>query len=414
ILWVTLIYKLQNEYFQCVVERVSLTRSLVVLITGLSIVFMAYGIRYTFSMLLPEMMMELNLSNTQAGLIYTSFLTLYTITSVFIGFLVDVKGVKRVILMFLPFFGIGTSLMSLTFSYWSGALFFSIAGMGASVCWTPIVVWIQKVYQDKRGSFLGILQVGCNVGFGVLGIVIPLLLPYIGWRGCWALLGGILLCWTMPLVKLAYEPQVQEALGRSLLEQVKGFKVFLKDRRLWLGGLSYMLASFAIMIPMTFVKAYTFFELGMDPVAATALFSVIGFTGIVGALIIPTMSDKIGRSFSILLCNSIMVLGLIGSAIMRPLFIEAILWNTMAGISYGAVWPLYAALIKDLYDWSIIGSVTGLWTLMCGIGLLSSPLVGGLIIDAFNSYRPAYIVGGIMALVSTVLAFLTTSLRERK
>ncbi|MEM4653746.1 MAG: MFS transporter, partial [Candidatus Nezhaarchaeales archaeon] len=88
-------------------------------------------------------------------------------------------------------------------------------------------------------------------------------------------------------------------------------------------------------------------------------------------------------------------------------------WNTMAGISYGAVWPLYAALIKDLYDWSIIGSVTGLWTLMCGIGLLSSPLVGGLIIDAFNSYRPAYIVGGIMALVSTVLAFLTTSLREK-
>lgn len=389
-----------------------MSRNLVVLITGFSIVFMAYGIRYTFSMLLPEMMTELCLNNAQAGLIYTSFLTLYTLTSVFVGFLVDVRGVKKTVLMFLPFFGAGTSFMALTFSEWSGVLFFGIAGVGASVCWTPIVVWIQKVYQAKRGSLLGILQIGCNTGFGVLGVTIPLLLPYIGWRGCWLLLGGLLLCWLLPLVRLAYEPQIRGVSSKSFLEHVKGFEAVLKDRRFWLGGFSYMLASFAIMIPMTFVKAYANLELNIDATTATALFSVIGFTGILGSLIIPTMSDKIGRRFSILTCNSMMVLGLIGSAAMRPSFMEVVSWSVMVGVSYGAIWPLYAALIKDLYGWSVVGSITGLWTLMCGVGLLSSPLVGGLIADAFNSYRPAYIVGSAMALVSIMLALSITSIRS--
>lgn len=389
----------------------SLSRNILVLVTGFSIAFMAYGVRYTFSMLLPEMMVELGLSNTQAGLIYTSFLTCYTITSVFVGLLVDVKGVKKTVLTFLPFFGIGTSLMSLTFSDWSGALFFGIAGVGASVCWAPIVVWVQKAYQARRGSSLGILQVGCNMGFGVLGFVIPFLLPHIGWRGCWIILGVVSLCWLLPLVKLTYEPQAKGIAIRSFLEQIKSFEVVLKDKRFWLGGLSYMSASFAIMIPMTFVKAYANLELGLDSTIATALFSIIGFTGITGSLIIPIISDKKGRVFSILKCNSIMVLGLVGSAITRPSLVEVVLWNTMVGVSYGAIWPLYAALVKDLYGWEVVGSVTGLWTLMCGLGLLSSPSAGGLIADAFESYRPAYIVGSIMALTSIVLALSTSPLR---
>ncbi|MHC1627459.1 MAG: MFS transporter, partial [Candidatus Nezhaarchaeales archaeon] len=212
-------------------------RRFMILIACFSIAFMAYGVRYTFSMLLPEMMSELNLTNAQAGLIYTSFLTLYTLTSVFIGFLIDVKGIKKVVLAFLPLLGIGTGLMSITFSDWSGAIFFGIAGIGASVCWTPLVVWVQKAYPSRRGSFLGVLQLGCNMGFGVLGLAIPLIIPYIGWRGCWAILGVISIAWLLPLVAIAREPIVEQPSRRSLLEHVKGFKVVLRDKPFWLGGL---------------------------------------------------------------------------------------------------------------------------------------------------------------------------------
>ena len=382
--------------------------------TTFVIAFIAYGVRYTFSMLLPEMMRDLNLTNVQAGLMYTGFLTLHALTSVLVGFLVDVRGVKKTVLMFLPFFGIGTGLMSLTFSDWSGALFFGIAGVGASVCWTPLVIWVQRAYPSRRGFFLGVLQVGCNIGFGVLGLVIPLMTPHIGWRGCWATLGVIAVL--LPLSLAVITPEVgssHTASSRRLLEHIKGFKFAFKSQGFWLGGVSYMLASFAIMIPMTFSKAYANLELGVNPTAATALFSITGFIGIIGAISIPMISDKIGRRPSIAICNILMAIGLVGSALLARTFIDIALWSIIVGISYGAVWPLYATLIKDLFGWEVVGSVTGLWTLLCGIGLLLSPPVGGLIADMTGSYRPTYMMGGVVAMASTLLALATRTGRHK-
>ncbi|RLF05870.1 MAG: hypothetical protein DRJ60_05075 [Thermoprotei archaeon] len=249
------------------------------------------------------------------------------------------------------------------------------------------------------------------MGFGILGLTIPLIISYIGWRGCWALLGIISIVWLLPLAAIAHEPIIESTSTKSLLKHIKGFKIVLKDKPFWLGGLSYMLASFAIMIPMTFAKAYANLELGISAAAATALFSIMGFIGIIGALAIPILSDKIGRRPSLIVCNSIMALGLIGSALRASSFMDIALWSAIIGISYGAVWPLYAALIKDLYGWSVVGSITGLWTLLCGIGLLLSPPIGGFIADIFGSYRPTYIMGCIITLISIALA-ITTKMKK--
>jgi len=62
-----------------------------------------------------------------------------------------------------------------------------------------------------------------------------------------------------------------------------------------------------------------------------------------------------------------MALGLIGSALMARSYMDITMWSAIIGISYGAMLPLYAAFIKDLYGWDVVGSVTGLWTLLCGI-----------------------------------------------
>lgn len=377
--------------------------NLKILAASFSIVFMAYAIRYAFSMLLPEMMQDINLTNVQAGLIYTSFLTLYTLTSVFIGFLIDVKGIKRTVLAFLPLLGIGTSLMSLISSQITGLLFFGIAGVGASVCWTPIAVWVQKAYQLKRGWALGILQIGVSSGFGILGLAIPSILPYLGWRGCWALLGIIALTWLVPLTAVAPEPNLTSHSSKTLTEHLEGFGALLKDKKFWLGGLSYMFMSFGIMIPMTFSKAYANLELGIDASTSTLLFSVIGFSGILSALTIPIISDKIGRRPSIVICNLIAALGMIGTAFASVSFMVMVLWSILVGIGYGGMWPLYAAVSKDLFDWKVVGSVMGLWTLLCGIGLLLSPFLSGLLIDQASSYKPVYIIGSGVAVTSVFL-----------
>jgi len=375
----------------------------VVLAACFSTAFMAYGIRYAFGMILPEMMRDLNLTNAQAALIYTTFLTTYTILSVFVGFLIDAIGIKRTVLTFLPFFGIGTALMSLIPNQLWGILFFAVAGVGASAGWVPLVVWVQKAYPSKRGWSLGILQIGVNLGFSTLGLAIPLMLPHLGWRGIWALLGCLTLVWLLPLTALAKEPKANQPSHKNMYTQLKESGSVVRNMKFWLGGVSYALGGFAIMVPMTFSKAYANLELGLNTTEATSIFSIIGFTGIFSALSISVISDKIGRKSSIIISNLALAAGLVGSAFLSRSFIEIAVWSVIVGVGYSTIWPLYAALVKDLYSWDVTGSITGLWTLLCGVGLLTSPYVCGILIDYAGSYKPAYLLGSFVAITAMLL-----------
>lgn len=375
----------------------------IVLAACFSTAFMAYGIRYTFGMVLPEMMRDLNFTNAQAALIYTTFLTTYTVLSVFVGFLIDAVGIKRTVLAFLPFFGVGTALMSLIRSQLWGILFFAVAGVGASVGWVPLVVWVQKAYPSRRGWSLGILQIGVNLGFSTLGLAVPLMLPHLGWRGIWALLGCLTLIWLLPLTALAEEPEANSPSHKTMCTQLKESGAVIRDLKFWLGGVSYALGGFAIMVPMTFSKAYANLELGLNATEATSIFSIIGFTGIFSALSISMISDRIGRKLSIIISNLALAVGLVGSAFFSRSFIEIALWSVIVGVGYSTIWPLYAALVKDLYSWDVAGSITGLWTLLCGIGLLTSPYLCGILIDYTRSYKPAYLLGFVVAIIATLL-----------
>lgn len=381
-----------------------LSRGFIVLVACFSAAFMAYGIRYTFGMLLPEMMGDLKLTNAQAALIYTAFLTSYTISSVFVGLLIDSFGIKRTVLTFLPLLGIGAALMSLVSTQLLGALFFAAAGVGASVCWVPLVLWVQKAYPSKRGWSVGVLQLGVNLGFATLGLITPMMILHLGWRGVWAFLGGLTLIWLLPLTAIAKEPDVNSHPHTTASVRIREFGSMLRDSRFWLGGTSYALSAFAIMVPMTFSKAYANLELGLNTAEATALFSIIGFTGIFSALSLSIISDKIGRKLSIVASNFATAAGLIGSAYLSASFTEIAIWSVIVGIGYSSIWPLYAALVKDLYSWEVAGSVTGLWTLFCGVGLLLSPYVSGILIDLIGSYRPAYMLSSVVVITATLIA----------
>jgi len=373
-----------------------------VLAACFSTAFMAYGIRYSFGILLPEMMFDLGLTNAQAALIFSTFLATYTISSIFVGFLVDSLGIKRTMLTFLPILGIGTGLMSFVYTQLQGILFFAIAGVGASAGWIPLAIWVQRAYPSKRGWSLGILQIGVNLGFSTLGLATPLMTPYLGWRGVWGFLGALTLIWLLPLTAVAKEPEVSQHSQGSILTQLKGSCDVIRDERFWLGGISYTLGAFAIMVPMTFSKAYANLELGLNMAEATSLFSIIGFTGLVSAITIPIISDRIGRKLSIIICHSATTVGLIGLAFFSTTFVDIALWSAVVGVGYSTIWPLYAALVRDLYSWDIAGSVLGLWTVLCGLGFLLSPYISGILIDNIGSYKPAYAMGCVVAVAAVI------------
>ena len=60
-----------------------------IIIAGFSTIFVAFAIRYSYGLLLPEMLSGLSISKTEAGIIYSSYFLTYTLFSPLLGLLVD-------------------------------------------------------------------------------------------------------------------------------------------------------------------------------------------------------------------------------------------------------------------------------------------------------------------------------------
>lgn len=372
-----------------------------VLLASLSVAFVVYCARLVYGMVMPHMMQDLGLNHAQAGLIYSSYAAAYMIASPVVGFLVDVRDLRRVVLAFLPLMAAGTALMAAASSLWTAILFFGIAGAGASVGWTPLVAWVQRAYAGRRGTYLGALSVSTTAGIGILGLAMPWILPSIGWRGIWGVLG---------LASAACIPAVWSARGFTSPPDAIPFSRYmgefarvLRDGAFWLSGGSYMAATFAVMTPLTFSADYAKY-LGAGTAWEGWIFAIIGFASIAG-MAIPALSDRAGRKRTLALNNTMMAAGLAGSAIAGSIRSLAA-WTAVVAVSYGGVWALYAALVRDMYGSRLAGGAMGAWVVMGSLGFLLSPPVDGFLIDVSGSYTAPYLLSAALALVSIPLAFV--------
>jgi len=122
-------------------------------------IFINYSIRLGYGILLPEMIRALDITRTQGGMIYNSYLITYITLSPLTGNLTDRIGARTVITFFCLLLTVGTSLMGTVRQFWSACLFFAIVGVGAAAMWTPVVALVQRWFGTRRrGMALGILS----------------------------------------------------------------------------------------------------------------------------------------------------------------------------------------------------------------------------------------------------------------
>ena len=87
-------------------------RAVAVIIAGFLTVFIAFSIRYAYGMLLPKMLISLEISKTQAGVIFASYFVAYTLCAPLLGFLADRYDVRVILTLFVALLGAGAFLMS--------------------------------------------------------------------------------------------------------------------------------------------------------------------------------------------------------------------------------------------------------------------------------------------------------------
>lgn len=385
--------------------------SKVILLTSFLTVFVSFSIRSGFGILLPEIMDALSLTNTQAAYIGSAYFVAYMVFAPLLGILTDKIGGRKVITTFCIVMGAGTVLMGTITYLWTACLFHFLVGVGAAACWAPVSALLQKWFSARRrGIALGILTVGAALGGAIIGLILPRILFGYGWRFSWYLLGLLALI-MVPINGLLLRSKPEDVSVKvqgevsnqgTPMAQID-YREMLRTSKFWLIGTSYLAMSFATYIAYVFLVTYATEELKIELAVAGMLVTVSALCGIPGALILPTLSDRLGRRRTLAVSNLMLAFSLSAFVLVKSDVFLLTLSAVALGVFSGGIWPIYAACAADYFSPSVAGTVMGFWTTLYGLGSTISPPIAGYLADLYGTFFWSFIMSSMVAVMATLL-----------
>ncbi len=380
-------------------------------------VFTAYSIRLSYGILLPEMIGSLQITKAEAGLIASSFYLTYTLFSPLLGFLVDRVDNRKLLVLFCLILAAGTFLMGKPQSLLQACLFFAIVGVGSAAMWTPVTTLVQRWFGVKRrGAVLGVLSIGFAIGYGTMGLILPPLVARYDWRTCWFFLSGLAFA-LVPLngILLKTRPEDMnlkpwgsepDLVGEGPSSKPTGggtpYRDLLRLPSLWLAAISYFFIGFTSYVVNLFIVTYGTLELKVPFAQAAQLASAIAFSGIIGGLFIPILSDSLGRKKCLILIHGSLTLSILLILGAGNHWTALFLTVCIFGIFYAAAWPMYAAAAADFFPPEATGSVLGFWTIFYGIALVLAPTLGGYVADLTGTFFWSFLLAAVTGVLGAI------------
>ena len=381
--------------------------------------FINYGIRLGYSVMLPEMIRTIGITRREGGDIINAYLFTYLCLSPFAGYLTDRFGARLVISGLGILLGLGTILMGTASNASQAALFFAITGIGGAAMWTPVVALAQRWFAPRRrGMALGLLSTGFGLGLAVMGSLYPAIVARWSWRYCWYLMGvaalimvivNALLLRSKPDDKRLKPWGEQEGLQTAQTNPPAAptfkerYREIFGASRFWVIGASYFLIAGALYTTLTFIVDYARSSLGFPYERASLLATTHGFGQVFGVLVIPMLSDYIGRRWTILSSNILIAVSITGILLSggNPLWLFASV--ALLGAFYGVTFPMYGACGGDYFRKELMGTVIGIWTPFYGVGAIIAHRAGGQIRDMTGSFNIPFLMCVAAALCAALL-----------
>lgn len=379
-------------------------------------VFSALGLaRFGYTSILPAMQEGLQLSNTQIGELQTLNLVGYLLTVVFAGVLAARYGPRVVISVSLLIVSLAMIFTGLFPSFGSACIGRFFAGVGGAGGNVPAMGLVSAWFGPRRrGLASGIGVTGSSVGLIVTGPLIPVILNVFGpdgWRVSWYVLGsmGLAACGLCALF-LRNRPQEKglTPLGDSQAETQPGhagsgtsalqWGLVYRSHMLWrLAGI-YFAFGFSYIIYSTFFIKHLVRESAFTPAEAGSLWMSIGILSLVSGFIWGGISDRFGRRNAL-----VGVFALQGAAFasfglsheLTAVYFSAALF----GLTAWSIPAIMAALSGDVFGPRLAPAALGLMTVIFGIGQAFGPYLAGAIADATQSFAPAFVIAGAVALI---------------
>jgi MFS family permease len=393
----------------------------IMLVAVVFVMLAGSGIRAVFGVFIKPIEAEFGWSRAQLS--GAAALSLFVLGAVgpMVGWLADVWGPRRVMLLSTAILGAGTLLSSFVGHLWqfyiSAGLLMAMGagGLGMATSSTVAARW----FVARRGLILGILGGAMSAGQMLIVPMAMVIIRLYGWRASFLWLGIGVLVLALPMI-LAFVRNDPADMGlRPFGAGTAAGAAFggVKDER-------RVPVSEAMGVPAFWLLAVTFFvcgytsnglvlthlvphaaEHGFSEMHAAQALGLMGAMNIVGTVASGWICDRFGRKGPLAFYY-----GVRGLSLIFLLYV----WNVPSlhvfaaifGLNYISTVPPTTTLTANIFGRLSVGALSGWIYFSHQVGSAIGAWAGGAIFDATGSYAWAFLSAAVLAFIASGLSLL--------
>jgi MFS family permease len=393
----------------------------VVVAAAFTVLFVAYGVQFSFGVLVKAIGDDLGWSRSTLVLPYAIYVFVYSALSSVAGVATDRIGPRRVVLVGGLLLGTGWASFGAARKLWQVYLTLGlVAGVGMSAAWVPTNATVVRWFSRRRGLAVGIASAGGSAGNLVVPVLVALAVDAAGWRPTVVGL-GIIVAVALVLASRffvrdpeqlglgpdgdprldGHGPGPDTAVGGLMPEPSLTLAEARRTSAFWVVFGIFAATWLVVFVPFVHGSPHAR-DLGASAVGASLVLSAIGLGGITGRLGTGPVSDRFGRRPTLAAMVTLQVVSFILFATAATpgwLYPPALVF----GFSYGGAVTCFPALVGDVFGRAHAGTIVG--TLFAASGSLGAvgPWLAGWLFDATDSYRAAYLVSAVSNVVALAL-----------
>ncbi len=394
----------------------------VILVVGtIGLIMSSPGQTYSFSIFIEQFINDLGMSRSLVSTLYAAGTVIGSLALPFIGRAIDRRGNRMMVVLISLGFGLVCIGMGMVQNAWMlllGIIFMRMLGQSSTVIVSLNV--INQWWVRRRGFVLGISTFASAIlGPGLFPNLINWLIPQIGWRGAYFVLGAMVLGIMLPIGYLFFRerPERYRLLPDAGLvnlidpkqpdipaEQNWTRAEAIRTAAFWLITLS--IASSAMLnTGLTFHIVSIFADNGLSANLAAAIFVPMSLTtalvSIPGGWLTDRINIKYMLAFGLLLqAITILVSTSIGSSFL------AIAYGIVFGISSGTMRVVSSVVYANYFGRAHLGAISGLTSTIASFASGLGPLIYGVGRDMAGSYWPALLISALYPATMVVLVLL--------
>ena len=390
---------------------------------GFIIQAVGVGAMFTYGAFFKEFQAEFGWSRAAiSGASSLAFLMM-GLVGVIAGKMNDRIGPKSIIVASGISMGIGYLLMSRLQALWQLYLIYGVlVGIGFSTHDVITLSTVARWFIRRRGMMSGIVKVGTGSGQFLVPLIATLLIAAYGWRNSYLIIGVVALVIFGAVAQvLSRDPQ-----GIGLLPDGDSSESCNKGNRSREESVTLRAAAWTGQFWIICIAEFTIFlclltdivhivphamDLELAPPTAVGVLSTIGGVSMLGRIVIGTANDKIGGKRSLFICFILLLCGLFwlhAASEAWMLFLFAVIY----GFAHGGFFTVISPTIAEFFGTGSHGLLYGIVLASGTIGGAAGPLMAGRTFDTTGSYRIAFLVLILLAVMGFVLISLLQPKRE--